>query len=151
MATSVSDPVTSCPSLSMASVLSPLRPTLCTALFHLEVEIRPSEPAFHPPPRAWLLCQEHRGGNLLVWEVLGHESSRDGHSRRDRRREGSLSEDLRQAGGWGCRCYTLSGPEHGDRVGRSGPCVMRDKRGADGRRTKCVTVRTELSHQRTGS
>ena len=36
-----------------------------------------------------------------MWEVLGHESSRAGHSCRDRRREGSLSEDLRQAGGWG--------------------------------------------------
>ena len=101
VATSVSDPVTSWPSLSVASVLSPLRPTLCTALLRLEVGIRPSEPAFHPSPGAWLLCQEHRGGNLSVWEVLGHESSRDGHGRRDRGREGSLSEDLRQAGGWG--------------------------------------------------
>lgn len=36
-----------------------------------------------------------------MWEVLGHKSSRDAHGRRDRGREGSLSEDFRQAGGGG--------------------------------------------------
>lgn len=100
VAASISDAVTSGP-VSLSSVLSPLRPALCTALFPLEAGIRPSEPAFHPSPGAWLLCQGPRGGNLSVWEVLGHDSSRDAHGRRDHGREGSPSEDFRQTGGWG--------------------------------------------------